>query len=78
MVLCRRVNMRLIDIEALSKITSQYDCKLMIDNTYCTPYLVLDRESNRSEGKSGFEQNFQNFSLFKENSSLFDENNGEF
>ncbi|VAW43908.1 Methionine gamma-lyase, partial [hydrothermal vent metagenome] len=32
-------NMRLIDIEALSKITSQYDCKLMIDNTYCTPYL---------------------------------------
>jgi methionine-gamma-lyase len=32
-------NMRLIDIEALSKITCQYECKLMIDNTYCTPYL---------------------------------------
>ncbi len=32
-------NMRLIDIEALSKITESYDCKLMIDNTYCTPYL---------------------------------------
>ncbi len=32
-------NMRLIDIEALSQITSRYDCKLMIDNTYCTPYL---------------------------------------
>lgn len=32
-------NMRLIDIEALAQITSQYDCKLMIDNTYCTPYL---------------------------------------
>lgn len=32
-------NMRLIDIEALSEITKPYDCKLMIDNTYCTPYL---------------------------------------
>lgn len=32
-------NMRLIDIEALAQITNQYDCKLMIDNTYCTPYL---------------------------------------
>ena len=32
-------NMRLIDIKALSEITSQNDCKLMIDNTYCTPYL---------------------------------------
>ncbi len=32
-------NMRLIDIKALSEITNQYDCKLMIDNTYCTPYL---------------------------------------
>ncbi len=32
-------NMRLIDIAALAEITGQYDCKLMIDNTYCTPYL---------------------------------------
>ncbi len=32
-------NMRLIDIESLSQITQNYDCKLMIDNTYCTPYL---------------------------------------
>lgn len=32
-------NMRLIDIAALAEITRQYDCKLMIDNTYCTPYL---------------------------------------
>ena len=32
-------NMRLIDIEALSQITQKYECKLMIDNTYCTPYL---------------------------------------
>ncbi|TDR20393.1 methionine gamma-lyase [Marinicella litoralis] len=32
-------NMRLIDIEALSLICHQHDCKLMIDNTYCTPYL---------------------------------------
>ncbi|VAW42353.1 hypothetical protein MNBD_GAMMA01-1117 [hydrothermal vent metagenome] len=38
-------------------------------------YLVLDRESIRSEGKSGFEQNF---SLFEENSWLFDENKEEF
>ncbi len=32
-------NMRLIDIAALSRITNQHNCKLMIDNTYCTPYL---------------------------------------
>ncbi|MGJ8662111.1 MAG: methionine gamma-lyase [Marinicella sp.] len=32
-------NMRLIDIAALAKITDQHECKLMIDNTYCTPYL---------------------------------------
>jgi len=32
-------NMRLVDIGALAKITKQYNCKLMIDNTYCTPYL---------------------------------------
>jgi methionine-gamma-lyase len=32
-------NMRLIDIEALAAITKKHDCKLMIDNTYCTPYL---------------------------------------
>jgi len=36
---------------------------------------VLDRESNRSEKKTGLSQNF---SLFEENSELFDENNGEF
>jgi len=33
---------------------------------------VLDRESNRSEGKPGLKQNI---SLFEENSWLFDENN---
>jgi len=32
-------NMRLVDIQALAKITDPYKCKLMIDNTYCTPYL---------------------------------------
>ena len=32
-------NMRLIDIEALANITQKHACKLMIDNTYCTPYL---------------------------------------
>lgn len=32
-------NMRLVDIEALANICHQYDAKLMIDNTYCTPYL---------------------------------------
>ncbi len=37
-------------------------------------YLVLDRESIRNEEKLGLRQNF---SLFKENSVLFDENNGE-
>ncbi|VAW36635.1 hypothetical protein MNBD_GAMMA01-530 [hydrothermal vent metagenome] len=38
-------------------------------------YIVLGRESIRSEGKPGFEQNF---SLFEENSWLFDENKEEF
>ena len=32
-------NMRLIDIEALAKITKDTEAKLIIDNTYCTPYL---------------------------------------
>ncbi|HFC29649.1 MAG TPA: methionine gamma-lyase [Oceanospirillales bacterium] len=32
-------NMRLIDINALAKITHKYSAKLIIDNTYCTPYL---------------------------------------
>lgn len=33
-------NMRLVDIQALSQITQAQDnCRLMIDNTYCTPYL---------------------------------------
>ncbi len=32
-------NMRLVDIKALADVTKQHDCKLMIDNTYCTPYL---------------------------------------
>lgn len=32
-------NMRLVDIEALATICHQHDAKLMIDNTYCTPYL---------------------------------------
>lgn len=32
-------NMRLIDIEALAKITKQSSARLIIDNTYCTPYL---------------------------------------
>lgn len=32
-------NMRLVDIAALAAITGPLDCKLMIDNTYCTPYL---------------------------------------
>jgi len=36
---------------------------------------VLDRESNRSEKKTGLSQKF---SLFEENSELFDENNGKF
>jgi methionine-gamma-lyase len=32
-------NMRMIDISALAKITKNSSAKLMIDNTYCTPYL---------------------------------------
>ncbi|HHL31467.1 MAG TPA: methionine gamma-lyase [Oceanospirillales bacterium] len=32
-------NMRLLDIAALAKISKKFDCKLIIDNTYCTPYL---------------------------------------
>jgi len=32
-------NMRLIDIKALAKILQKSDAKLVIDNTYCTPYL---------------------------------------
>ncbi len=32
-------NMRLVDIQALADIIQPHDCKLMIDNTYCTPYL---------------------------------------
>ena len=32
-------NMRIIDIKALAKITENTQAKLIIDNTYCTPYL---------------------------------------
>lgn len=32
-------NMRIVDIEALAQITKRHNCKLVIDNTYCTPYL---------------------------------------
>ena len=32
-------NMRLIDIAACSKIAHRYDALLVVDNTYCTPYL---------------------------------------
>ncbi len=32
-------NMRLIDIKALAKICRKSNAKLMVDNTYCTPYL---------------------------------------
>jgi methionine-gamma-lyase len=32
-------NMRLIDIKALAKITQGSEAKLVIDNTYCSPYL---------------------------------------
>ena len=32
-------NMRIIDIKALAKITENTEAKLIIDNTYCTPYL---------------------------------------
>ena len=38
-------------------------------------YLVLDRESNRNERKTGLNQNI---SLFEENSELFDVDNGIF
>ena len=33
-------NMRLVDIAAVSQIARQYEnCKVVVDNTYCTPYL---------------------------------------
>ncbi|MCF6288189.1 MAG: methionine gamma-lyase [Proteobacteria bacterium] len=32
-------NMRILDIKKLAKITSKTNAKLIIDNTYCTPYL---------------------------------------
>lgn len=32
-------NMRLVDIAALAKVCRQQQAKLVIDNTYCTPYL---------------------------------------
>lgn len=32
-------NMRLIDIESLAQVCRKHNAKLMIDNTYCTPYL---------------------------------------
>ncbi len=33
-------NMRLIDIVAIARITQTYEnCKVVVDNTYCTPYL---------------------------------------
>ena len=32
-------NMRLIDIQALAEITQDTEAKLIIDNTYCSPYL---------------------------------------
>ena len=33
-------NMRLVDIAVVSEIAHQYDnCKVVVDNTYCTPYL---------------------------------------
>ncbi|MBU0656115.1 MAG: methionine gamma-lyase [Gammaproteobacteria bacterium] len=33
-------NMRLVDIAAVSEIAHQYEnCKVVVDNTYCTPYL---------------------------------------
>lgn len=33
-------NMRLVDIPAVAAIAHQYDnCKVVVDNTYCTPYL---------------------------------------
>ncbi|MFQ3249191.1 MAG: methionine-gamma-lyase [Glaciecola sp.] len=33
-------NMRLVDIEAVSKIAHKYDAKVVVDNTYATPYLT--------------------------------------
>lgn len=33
-------NMRLVDIAAIARITQTYEnCKVVVDNTYCTPYL---------------------------------------
>lgn len=33
-------NMRLVDIAAIARITQAYEnCKVVVDNTYCTPYL---------------------------------------
>lgn len=32
-------NMRLIDIAAIARIAQNFDCKVIVDNTYCTPYL---------------------------------------
>ena len=32
-------NMRLVDIQAISEITRTRDCKVVVDNTYATPYL---------------------------------------
>ena len=32
-------NMRLVDITALAKISKNHSAKLIVDNTYCTPYL---------------------------------------
>ena len=32
-------NMRIIDIEQISSIAHQANCRVIVDNTYCTPYL---------------------------------------
>lgn len=32
-------NMRLVDIAAIASIAQNYECKVVVDNTYCTPYL---------------------------------------
>jgi len=32
-------NMKLVDIAAISKISSKYGARTIVDNTYCTPYL---------------------------------------
>jgi len=32
-------NMRLVDIAAVAEIAKPYDAKVVVDNTYCTPYL---------------------------------------